>query len=481
MPLYRTRFQRWLILFVLCAGAALGGLYIYGSQQTLPAKFTVSGWMVGGYKVDQFRQQLEQKLQALNQQVITLQSPTPEMATKELTFNQLGLVVQKQELDTLLQGLFEAPLRHRIWNRWHMRAPHIQLNIQFDSQKLSASVEQAWKELYKNKPTPAKRIITPANEVIYEPEIPTARIHTDKLREQLNALIPQIDTLKAPALSLRTTLPIYQKLPDVTVDLLKSQGIERKIMESTTFFPPTSAEGRIHNIRSTAESIQDLILKPGEVFDYSQIIARTEAKYGYQEAPVILNGKLVPGIGGGICQVSTTLYHAVLRSGLEIVERRNHSLPISYAPLGQDATYSSGYINFKFRNNTGAYLLIRTSTSANQVTVQFFGRMPDNITYEIESTILQTLQPDTKYVHNPTLGQGKQEKLSEGKVGFVVETYRYKKDKGITLSKELISKDRYSPQPTLIATNSGEPLPNGVQQPQGDSILEDGVKGPNFR
>ena len=104
-------------------------------------------------------------------------------------------------------------------------------------------------------------------------------------------------------------------------------------------------------------------MAPGETFDYSKIIAQTEAKFGYKEAPVILNGNLVPGIGGGICQVSTTLYNAVLRSGLEIVERRNHSLPVSYVTLGQDATFANGYINFKFRNNTDAYLWIRTITT----------------------------------------------------------------------------------------------------------------------
>ncbi len=69
-----------------------------------------------------------------------------------------------------------------------------------------------------------------------------------------------------------------------------------------------------------------MVLKPGEIFDYGQVIAKAEKTYGFREAPVILNGKLVPGIGGGICQVSSTVYNAALRTGLEIVERRNHSL-----------------------------------------------------------------------------------------------------------------------------------------------------------
>jgi vancomycin resistance protein YoaR len=223
-------------------------------------------------------------------------------------------------------------------------------------------------------------------------------------------------------------------------------------------------------------------MAPGETFDYSKIIEQTEAQFGYKEAPVILNGKLVPGIGGGICQVSTTLYNAVLRSGLEIVERRNHSLPVSYVTLGQDATFASGYINFKFRNNTDSYLLIRTITTDQDVTVKLFGHMSPSITYDIDSNIVETLQPPIKYLHNPSLKPGATRPISTGKVGYKVETYRIKRENGIIVKKELISKDKYSPVPTLIASNRGDIKPEEGNSPEsGQPILEDGVKGPAFR
>src|SRR5690606_20121148 len=117
-------------------------------------------------------------------------------------------------------------------------------------------------------------------------------------------------------------------------------------------------------------------------------IARAEELYEYREAPVILNGKLVPGIGCGICQVSSTLYNAVLRSGLEIVERRNHSLPVAYLPIGQDATYAGGAINFRFKNTTGKHLIIRTEVKDRELIVKLFGTMPDNVRYDVESVTL---------------------------------------------------------------------------------------------
>ncbi|UUZ82649.1 VanW family protein [Paenibacillus sp. P26] len=188
--------------------------------------------------------------------------------------------------------------------------------------------------------------------------------------------------------------------------------------------PGVNSEGRVHNVRSTAATIQDVLLKPGEVFNYAPYIEQTEKTFGFKEAPVIVNGKLVPGIGGGICQVSSTLYNAVLRAGLAIVERRSHSLPVSYVPLGQDATFASGHINFKFKNSTEHYLLIRTMSDDRSLTVKLFGQTPQNLTYDVESVTVETLRPPVKYVLNPALPAGKQETVVQGKPGYVVETYR---------------------------------------------------------
>ncbi|MDG0794617.1 VanW family protein [Cohnella ginsengisoli] len=122
-------------------------------------------------------------------------------------------------------------------------------------------------------------------------------------------------------------LPVVQVKPEITTASLQAQGIARKIAEFSTSFA-ASGEGRIHNVKATADALDGTMLLPGETFDYGAVVAKARRDYGYRAAPVILKGKLVPGIGGGICQVSSTLYNAVLRaSGLQIVERRNHSLP----------------------------------------------------------------------------------------------------------------------------------------------------------
>ncbi|TXK80929.1 VanW family protein [Paenibacillus sp. N3.4] len=470
-----------LTLITSLSGIGGGTLYLYGTGQTLPSKIQVAGWKVGGMSYMQFQQQLDQKLQRYASIKVQLSSPDTEVAAKDMTLEQLGLVIQREQLDDTLKHLFHASIEDRIAARWSLRKAKIPLSVSIDASKLNAAVKQGWKEIYDRQPVAARRIVKPDDSIQYEPERSVVRLDTITLLKELEAQLPSIATISDEQTTLKVSLPLYKEQPAITVDALTNQGIERKISEFTTSFPLSGA-GRIHNIRSTATSIQDMLLAPGETFDYSKIIEQTETKFGYQEAPVILNGKLVPGIGGGICQVSTTLYNAVLRSGLAIVERRNHSLPVSYVPLGQDATFAGGYINFKFRNTTDAYLLIRTLTTDRDVTVKLFGRMPSSTTYDVESKIIETIQPTIKYLHNPSISRGSIKPISTGKEGYVVETYRYKKENGSVVSKELISKDRYSPVPALVASNRSDIKPDeGSQGENGKPILEDGVKGPNFR
>ncbi|MDT2192592.1 VanW family protein [Paenibacillus larvae] len=302
-------------------------------------------------------------------------------------------------------------------------------------------------------------MVTPDDLIRYEEGKSVPRIQMDILYEEIRNQLPALGGLSAEQKPIHIRLPVYDKQPETTIATLKNQGIERKIMEYSTTFND-QAEGRLHNVRSTASVLNEQLLKPGEVFDYAKMIELAEKQYGFKEAPVIVNGKLVPGVGGGICQVSTTLYNAILRTGLEVVERRNHSLPISYAPLGQDATFSSGHINFKFRNNTGSHLLIITQTSTNGLTVKLFGKIPPNISYDIISKTVETLPPTIKYVHNPALKDGQQKTIQSGRPGYIVETYRYKKQDGKVIATEKISRDRYSPQPTIISSNQEKSRPD---------------------
>jgi vancomycin resistance protein YoaR len=476
-----SRYVRWGLLAAILAWAAgFAGLSLYARQSQLPRGLSIAGWEVGGTPAAELETALARRLERLGEVPVRLADPGGHAPQAALTLRQLGLRVDPAKLAAEWAGLREGPALHRARQRWRLRGADLPLPYAFDPAALEAALQRTWPALYAQQPVNARREITPDDQVRLVDGRSAYRVDTAELTKRLAALVPAAAWNGGePAASVSVELPMKTLAPEVTLQTLEAQGIVRKLAEFTTAFPGNSS-GRTHNIQATAQTVNDRMVKPGDLFDYSQIIGETEKTYGYQDAPVIVNGKLVPGIGGGICQVSSTLYNAILRAGLEVVERRNHSLPVSYVPLGLDATFASGHINFRFRNNTSSYLLIRTETDNNRLTVKLFGNAPANVTYDVESRVVQTLPPPDKYVRNPKLKAGARQVLQKGKPGYVVETYRTKKVDGKPVETVRISRDTYSAQPNLIATNTGESGGTGPSSPPPAPIVEDGIKGPVF-
>jgi len=241
----------------------------------------------------------------------------------------------------------------------------------------------------------------------------------------------------------------------------------RKIAAFSTSFS-ASDEGRSHNIEAVAQALDNTLLMPGDVFDFGSIVAKAERERGFKEAPVIVSGKLKPGIGGGICQVSSTLYNAVLRAdGIDIVERRNHSLPVGYLPVGLDATFADGFINFRFRNATGKPLRIKTEVRNKTVTVKLLGAMNENVEYRIETVMQYIIAPKIVYVADPHLAEGQSKTLRPGAEGYVVDTYRVKLVNGEFAKRVRISHDTYRSQDALVAVHPDDPRlePSAAKQP----------------
>lgn len=478
----------WVSVLTLSLSVCLT-VAVYGSLQRIPTHVRVGDWVIGGLTLPEFEKQLEEKRGNLLGFKVRLNVDGGRLSA-ERTLQQLGLEMNTQEVLARLEPLtYGSPFRRAMY-RWRIRHAAWTLIPSFSEDKVHGALKEAFHEVYARQPINARRVIEPDDTIRHIPEIPVQQFDEGKLKEQLEKVLSSWGTLCGPEDQLLTLdVPLRTVDPQITLLMLQEHGIVRKISEFTTNFPlnvspAVNSEGRVHNVRSTAASLQDVLLKPGEVFDYAPYIEQTEKQFGFKEAPVIVNGKLVPGIGGGICQVSSTLYNAVLRAGLTVVERRNHSLPVSYVPLGQDATFASGHINFKFRNSTEHAVLIRTVTDHRSLTVKLFGQTPSDMTYEVESKIVATLEPPVKYVLNPSLKVGTQEIISRGKRGYIVETYRYKKQNGRLISQEKLSRDTYAAQPMIVTSNSGSsagdrssPAPGGEKP---EILIEDGIKGPIF-
>lgn len=152
-------------------------------------------------------------------------------------------------------------------------------------------------------------------------------------------------------------LDIFNIKPEITKELLEKINIE--VGNYTTYIG--SGLNRTTNIRLATKSLDYYFMAPRETFSFNRANGPRTIERGYKPASIIVRGTVVLGIGGGVCQVSTTLYNAVNEADLQIIERHRHSLPIGYVPPGKDATISD-YLDFKFRNNSGSHILIRTWT-----------------------------------------------------------------------------------------------------------------------
>jgi vancomycin resistance protein YoaR len=245
-------------------------------------------------------------------------------------------------------------------------------------------------------------------------------------------------------------LCLVEIIPDITTDMVDK--ITYKRAQFVTYFNEAN-EGRAHNIRTACKKIDQQLIVPGQVFSMDKALGERTEKNGYRQAKVIVNNELVDGLGGGICQVTSTLYNAVLLSELEIIERKNHTLPLTYIDAGRDATISEGYIDFKFKNSLAYAILIDAKVVGNQVVITIWGQEPTvKNTVRIRTKIIEQIEPDgIETIVDPALEPGDIQVIREAAPGYKVEVYRDVIDRaGKVVKTELISVDRYQPQKKKI-------------------------------
>ena len=190
-------------------------------------------------------------------------------------------------------------------------------------------------------------------------------------------------------------IPLKKIQPQIKVSDLDAGAFPDLLSTFTTKYG-TGDVNRNINIALAAKSINSVVLMPGETFSYNDLIGECSTKTGYKAATIYMNGELSTGIGGGICQVSTTLYNTVLRANLEIVERRNHSLGVTYVPSGQDAMVSIGTQDFKFKNNREYPIKVVAYVGTGSVTCQIYGLKQDT-EYEVKLYSRTISKTDKKY------------------------------------------------------------------------------------
>lgn len=245
-------------------------------------------------------------------------------------------------------------------------------------------------------------------------------------------------------------IPLTITKPKVTTAQIGSEAFPNLLATYSTKYDGGNTD-RTTNLRIACQKINNKVILPGETFSYNKALGERSAATGYKNAKVYENGQVVDGIGGGICQISSTLYNSVLMSNMEIVERRNHQFVTSYTPAGRDATVVYGMTDFKFKNTRTYAVKIKASCSNGIATVSIYGIKEENeYTVSFSTKTISTIPYTIQYVDDNTLAAGTEKVKQAGANGVITETYIIKSLNGKVVSSKLLSKDTYNAMQRII-------------------------------
>lgn len=250
-------------------------------------------------------------------------------------------------------------------------------------------------------------------------------------------------------------IPLIITEPKVTLDQLGEEAFPDLLGTFTTRYDVSDVD-RTTNLQLACQKINGTVVLAGETFSYNEVVGARTVAAGYKNAKVYEAGQVVDGIGGGICQISSTLYNAVLYANLEIVERRNHQFVTSYVPAGRDATVVYGSTDFKFKNTRQYPIRVVATANAGIATISIYGiKEEEEYTFKFNTKTISTIPYQTQYIDDSTLPKGSEVVKQKGTNGLITETYISKYLDGKLISTELLSRDTYSAMTRIVRRGTG--------------------------
>jgi vancomycin resistance protein YoaR len=254
-------------------------------------------------------------------------------------------------------------------------------------------------------------------------------------------------------------LPMRDAAPAVVRADLAS--LDTLLSQYETSFDP-GKRNRTLNMRLAAQAADRQLVRPDHVFSYNRCVGPRLEEFGYLPAPIFSDAEVVQGVGGGVCQVATTIYNAALVAGLDIVARTHHSQPVSYAPPGRDATVYFGNTDLKFRNDTSLPIYFRVYIHGRRVVCAVYGNRSQEREVTLRCTRNSVIPMEEVRVEDATLPAGQEvvDEGEEGRPGCQVTFVREIKKSASRTIRETISNDYYRPKPKRIRVGTGETPPD---------------------
>ena len=286
-------------------------------------------------------------------------------------------------------------------------------------------------------------------------------------------------------------IPLKITKANVTVSSLGSRAFPDELSVFTTRYDAGNVS-RTTNLSIACSKLNGYVIQPGEVFSYNKVLGKRSVENGYREAAIYTSNGVENGLGGGICQISSTLYNAVLMANLEIEERHNHSYTTSYSDPGRDATVAYGSLDFKFKNTRKYPVKIEAYIKSGVATIRIYG-IKENPDYKVQvvAKVTSTIPCDVQRIEDSTLPAGTEKVVTKGTNGCRSVTYKNVYDQsGNLVSSTQISSDYYKTITRVVKvgtkqtatptpTPSVEPTPTPSPEPEPSETPTEPVESPD--
>ena len=262
-------------------------------------------------------------------------------------------------------------------------------------------------------------------------------------------------------------IPLKFTKPAIPIEKLGAEAFPHQLSVFSTKYDALNTN-RSTNLLLASNKIDGIVLLPGEEFSYNKVVGERTISAGYKEAAMYAAGEIVDGLGGGICQISSTLYNVAVQANLEIVQRSNHQFLTSYVGAGKDATVVYGVIDFKFKNSRNYPIKILSSVKNGVAQMEIYGIKEDvEFDVKIETEIISTISYGTTYVEDPTLDAGVETVKQYGMTGYKSVAYKVCRFNGVIVSREVLSNDTYSAMNKIVrrGTKGAQPVQQTTPPP----------------
>jgi vancomycin resistance protein YoaR len=428
-------------ILVLLAGVGVvtADQLILHDQRILP-NVHVAYVNIGGLNFKEAKAKLNEAVQSAAKLPVLV---TDQIEIWPISPEQIGLAV---DVDKSVSASYSIGRGDGFWQRWKDRLSsrdqslYLPVRIKFDQNKLTHVLEKLSPKIYRQPRDASLLVLFKSKSVALIPAVEGRKLNIGQTVEQ---------ALSKPQMQFYVVIDLKFNIQSPKIIDSHYAGINSMLSSYSTPFKSWDYD-RNANLRLATQRIHGTILKPGAVFSYNEKVGQRTQQQGFRMAPVILDGKLVPDWGGGVCQVSSTLYNSALLANLDIVDRSNHGRAIGYVPLGFDATVVDGLIDFKFKNNLSKPIMIYSALTENELFFAVLGdasNSPPPI--ELDYVVHKVIEPKEIKQPDPTLEVGKEIVDESPQRGFKVATYRIRKIDGKQV-RQLLAIDDYDPVNKII-------------------------------